>query len=48
MFYEADDVVFFGGYDQGVVMIEGFHSWLSYQNVDASRDGVGRDIVMSI
>jgi len=48
MFDEADDVVFFGGCDQSVVMIEGFHGRLGYQNVDAPLDGVGRDIVMSI
>jgi len=48
MFDEADDVVFFCCCDQGVVMIEGFHGRLGYQNVNASLNGIGCDIVMSI
>ena len=48
MFDEADDVVFFSCCDQRVVMIEGLHGWLGYQNVYASLNGIGRDLVMSI
>ena len=48
MFDEANDVVFFCGCDQSVVMIEGLHGRFSYQNVNASFNGIGCDIVMSI
>lgn len=48
MFDEAEDVVFFSGCDQSVVMIEGLYGRLGYQNVNASLNGIGRDIVMSI
>ena len=48
MFDEADDVVFFGGSDQGVVMIEGLYGRLGYQNVDAPVGGIGGDVVMGI
>lgn len=48
MFDEADEVVFLSGRDQSVVMIEGLYGGLGYQNVDASLNGIGRDIVMSI
>ena len=48
MFDEADDVVFFCGRDQSVVMIEGLYGRLGYKNVDAPFNCIGRDIVMSI
>ena len=48
MFDEADDVVFFGGSDQGVVMIEGLYGRLGYQNVNAPVGGIGGDVVMGI
>jgi hypothetical protein len=47
MFNEANDVVFFSGCDQGVVMIEGLYGRLGYKNVNASLDCIGRDVVMS-
>jgi hypothetical protein len=48
VFDEADDVVFFRGCDQSVVMIEGLDGRLGYQDVYASLNGIGSDIVMSI
>lgn len=48
MFDEADDVVFFCGCDQSVVMIEGLHGRLGYKDMNASLNGIGCDIVMSI
>ena len=48
MFNEAKDVVFFSGCDQGVVMIEGLYGWLGYENVKASFNCIGRNVVMSV
>ena len=48
MFDEADDIVFFSGCDQSVVMIEGLDGRLGYQNMYLSFNGIGRDLVMSI
>lgn len=48
MFDEAKDIVFLSSCDQSVVMIEGLYSWLGYQNVNASLDCIGCDVVMSI
>lgn len=48
MFDEANDVVFFRGCDQSVVMIEGLYGRLGYKNVNAPLNCIGRDVVMSI
>ena len=47
-FDEADNVVLFCGCDQRLVMIEGLHGRFGYQHVDASLDGIGRDVVVGI
>ena len=47
-FDEADHVVLFCGSDQSLVMIEGLHGWFGYQNMDASLDGIGRDVVVGV
>lgn len=48
MFDEANDVVFFRGCDQAVVMIEGLYGGLGYKNVNAPFNRIGRNVVMSI
>ena len=45
-FDEADNVVLFCGYNQNLVMIEGLHGRFGYQNMDASLDGIGRDVIV--
>ena len=47
-FDEADNVVLFCGCDQSLVMIEGLDGRFGYQNMDASLDGVGCDVIVGI
>ena len=48
MFNEANDLVFFCGRNQSVVMIEGLYGGLGYKNVNAPLNCIGRDVVMSV
>ena len=47
-FDEADDVVLFCGCDQSLVVIEDLHGRFGYQNMDASLDSIGCDVVVGI